>query len=126
MNSEPSLYEKIGGAEGVENLIGRFYQRIFADNELRPFFEETSVERLEKMQREFFSAAFGGPVEYSGIDLRSAHYDRGIRREHFSRYVEHLLETTKELGISESDVNEIVGRISTYAGDILGDVSESG
>lgn len=121
-----TLFEQIGGTQRVEALVGEFYKRVFSDDYLRPFFDETSREKLEAMQMEFFSAALGGPVAFSGIDLRKAHADLEIARPHFSRFVEHLLDTLRSLNIPDHHTNQIIARISTYSGDILGDVSEDG
>ncbi len=122
----PSLYDRIGGAPAVAALIDRFYEKIVADPRLAPFFAHTTLEKLRKMQREFFSAALDGPQSYSGLSLSQGHAGRGITADHFSRYVSHLLETLTEMGVSPHDIREVVDRIATYADDIIGDANEAG
>jgi len=126
MPAEPSLYERIGGQPAVDELITAFYGRVLADPALAPFFSETPIDRLQTMQREFFAAALGGPIRYSGASLVETHAGRGITTRHLARFVEHLLETLRSQGLQEEDVLEIISRINTYATEITGEVGVDG
>ena len=53
----------------VAEVVEDFYTRILADPELKPFFRNTSIDKLHSMQREFFGAALDGPFTYSGKSL---------------------------------------------------------
>jgi len=99
---------------------------VTADPELQPFFENTSMDKLRRMQREFFSAAMDGPIIYTSRPLSHVHHGRGITRHHFSLYVGHLLDTLQGRGISDQDVQDMIGRINTYANDIIGGVGSAG
>lgn len=119
-SESPTLWDRLGGAEGTDALIEAFYSRILTDSELAPFFEHASMERLRSMQREFFSAALGGPLEYSGTPLAHAHHGRGIKARHLQGFVGHLLAVLEEMKLSREDRDEIVSRIHTQADDVLG------
>lgn len=123
MVRQPTLYDRIGGEEGVAAMIESFYERVLADPELAPFFEKTPMERLRRMQCAFFSAALDGPVLYDGHSLVGAHYGRGIRPSHLGRFVQHLVETLHSLQLAEADVLEIIDRVNTYTDKITGDTS---
>jgi hemoglobin len=120
MSTTDSLYDKLGGEAGVESLVIAFYVRVMADPELAPFFRHTSVEKLHMMQREFFAMALGGPVSYSGMPLAHAHHGRGITTHHYSRFVEHLVETLEELGIDDAEAEQAIDRINSYANEVTG------
>ncbi len=123
MTSEDgTLYHQIGGREAVQQLVQAFYSRVLADEELAPFFENTSIDRLREMQAEFFAVALDGPATLSELDLAYAHAGRGIRQRHFNRFVQHLLDTLEELGVGGEQQMEIIRRISTYVNDITGEV----
>jgi len=120
------LYEEMGGAEGVDAAISDFYGRVFEDPVLRGFFEGVDVEKLIAMQREFFAAALGGPVKYSGMTLRDAHSSHSIGRQHLSRFTDHLLTTLEDRGVAKSAAVSIVSQVALYSEDILGEVAEDG
>jgi len=123
--TDSNLYERIGGVHGLSRLVGQFYARVLGDRALRPYFEGVPMDKLCRMQLEFFSAALGGPTIYSGRSLHHAHQGRRIAREHFQAFVEHLFETLKDFPLSEEQRYRVIGRINTYADDVIDNSSAS-
>jgi hemoglobin len=122
-SSESSIYERIGAEKGIAAMVDNFYERVLADPELSSYFESVPMDKQRRMQREFFSAATGGPIVYSGRPLSQVHRKLGISRREFQRFTERLIETLKETGISEQDVFDIIARVNLYADEIT---NESG
>ena len=123
---QQTLFESVGGEQVIAELIDEFYDRVLVDPELKPFFKDTSVDKLRRMQREFFSAALDGPITYTGRPLSHVHHGKGITKHHFARYVGHLIDTLRSRNITDQDVNDIISRISTYANEITGDLGSVG
>lgn len=125
-----SLYDRIGGEATLERLLAAFYTRVLGDPELRPFFADASIEKLQRMQHEFFAAAFDGPVEYSGRSLAEVHAGMGIQPRHLRLFLEHLMATLGDpasgVAIDEQDRFDIYSRISTYADEITGTTTVDG
>ncbi len=121
-----NLYDRIGGEAAVSEVIDRFYERVLADPVLASFFRESSMDKIRCMQKEFFAKALDGPQIYTGMTLSHAHAGRGITIHHFSRFAEHLLETLRELGLSQRDIRDVMARIALYADDITGGSAISG
>jgi hemoglobin len=126
LEKQQTLFERVGGEQAIAELINEFYDRVLTDPELMPFFKDTAVDKLRRMQREFFSAALDGPITYTGRPLSHVHHGRGITKHHLARYVDHLIDTLRSRDITDQDVNDIISRISTYAGEITGDVGSVG
>lgn len=122
----PTLFERVGGEAAVRNLVDAFYTRVLDDPFLAPFFAATSMERLRAMQLEFFSAALGGPVQYTGQPIAYVHHGRGINPNHLSRFLDHLLETLKDQNLNEKDVYDIISRINLYTTDLTGRTATDG
>jgi hemoglobin len=120
MEKTLTLFDRVGGEQGVKNLVRSFYDRVLRDPELAPFFEDASIERLYSMQYEFFAAALDGPVNYSGLSIHRAHFGRGIEREHFARFVNHLIDTLNSWQIDEHEIHSLISRINTYSDDVTG------
>ena len=123
---DQTLFDRLGGEETVERMVDEFYGRVTADTALQPFFEQTSMEKLRRMQREFFGAALGGPIKYSGRPLNEAHAGKGIKIGHFQRYVDHLLDTLKQFELNDREVDGIIDHVSAYITDITGETTEDG
>ncbi|MGE9270015.1 MAG: group I truncated hemoglobin [Verrucomicrobiales bacterium] len=125
-----NLFDRVGGAEGVEHLVHAFYERVLEDPELGPFFQEVPLSHLQTMQKEFFSEALGGPLYYSGRSLRQVHAGRGITKAHLRRFTQHLLDTLQaergDLELTDQDLHGIYSRIALEADRVTDDVAESG
>jgi hemoglobin len=121
-----TLYERIGGEENVKKMVTAFYQRVLSDSLISPFFENTEIEKLEKMQVAFFTIALGGDEPPKMPSLLESHRGRGIESKHLTRFTELLVETLEEVGIPENEIKEVYARISTYSNDVLGETSIDG
>lgn len=127
MTDQPeTLFESLGGAQGVAQVVAEFYQRILADEELRPFFRDAQMERLQRMQTEFLSAMIDGPVKYTGAELTEIHHGRGIEEKHFSRFVAHIADTLQEHGVAAELIDQILGRLALYSNQVTGSANVDG
>lgn len=127
MSGQQTLYERIGGAAAVDQLVDRFYGRVLADPELLPFFANTSVDQLKRMQKEFFAVALNGPVSTSDVDLARIHQGLGITRKHLTRFVNHLIaELDERSHIKPRDAMSITYQIGTYSDQIVDDAGGTG
>ncbi len=120
MEKLATLFDRVGGEQGVKNLVRAFYDRVLKDPELAPFFEDASIDRLYKMQYEFFAAALGGPVTYSGLSIHQAHFGLGIDKGDFCRFVNHLIDTLKAFQLNDQEIHTLISRVNTYADDVTG------
>lgn len=121
-NGPDTLFERVGGAAGVSEMIDAFYAEVLADSELRPFFENTSVETLKRMQQDFFAAALDGPMKTGGTDLAKIHQGLGITRRHLTLFVNHLISVLDQRdAINRRDAMDIVFRIATYSDQVIGE-----
>ena len=116
------LYERIGGEKAVRSAVVKMYDKIFADPELAPFFDDVDVEGLRRSQAAFVTMAFGGPNHYTGQNLRSAHkrlVDKGLADGHFDRVAMHLADAMRELGVAQSLIDEALAVVETTRADVL-------
>ncbi len=121
-----TLFDRLGGEATVGAAIGAFYARVLADDELRPFFEGVDLDKLERMQTEFFTVALGGPGTYAGTSLADAHRGRGIRPRHLARFTDHLVATMLERGMAPDAVEEVAQRVTLLGADVLDTTTEAG
>jgi hemoglobin len=66
--------------------------------------------------------AFGGPNQYTGRDLRTAHaklVDRGLADGHFDAIASHLGATLQELGVDEATTSEVLAVVGSFRNDVL-------
>lgn len=122
MNSS-SLYDRLGGEAAVLAAVDRFYEKVMADDLLRPFFAGLEMPAQVKKQVAFMSRAFGGPAEYQGRDLRQAHaplLKRGLGDAHFDAVARHLSDTLREMGVAQSLIEEALAIVGGTRNEVLG------
>jgi hemoglobin len=118
-SAEPTIYQAIGGETALVAVVDDFYGRVLADPELAGFFAGTNMNRLKGRQVEFFGAALGGPMSYSGASMRDAHRGRAIAQRHFDLVAGHLVASLTAAGVPDETVTQIVAAVAPLAGEIV-------
>ena len=68
-----SLYERLGGKDGITAVIDAFVASCAADGRINGKFARTDIPRLKAMLVDQVCAASGGPCTYMGRDMRTTH-----------------------------------------------------
>jgi len=117
-----SLYEKIGGEAAIMAAANLFYEKVLADPLTAPFFGGLDMEGQIRKQMAFLAWAFGGPAEYRGRDLRSAHaglIERGLGDAHFDAISRLLRATLEELGVADDLIAEALRTVNGTRSAVL-------
>jgi hemoglobin len=114
-----SLYQKLGGQPAIDAAVDAFYVKVLADARVKDFFADVSMTRQRKRQKEFLSAALGGPVPWTGKDMRTAHADLTLTEDHFKAIAENLVATLKDLKISQDLIDQVIAVVATTKDDVL-------
>ncbi|WP_019499141.1 group I truncated hemoglobin [Pseudanabaena sp. PCC 6802] len=100
-----TLFDKLGGVAAVDLAVDKFYERVLQDDRIKHFFANVDMTKQRQHQKDFLTYAFGGTDKYNGRYMREAHEalveQHGLSGEHFDAVAEDLMETLKELGVSE-------------------------
>jgi hemoglobin len=101
--SPPTLLDWMGGAEKLEQLMERFYQRVAADPLLAPIFASMSPQHVEHVSA-FIAEVFGGPKTYSEQlgghhAMIRKHLGRALTEQQRQRWMNLLLECADEVGV---------------------------
>ncbi|MEH6591155.1 MAG: group 1 truncated hemoglobin [Halioglobus sp.] len=114
-----TLYERLGGEAAVDSAVDIFYDKVVADERISSYFENMDMVAQAIKQKNFLTMVFGGPNNYQGKDMRSAHSHLGLNQEHFDAVVENLSSTLKELGAADSDITEVAAIANSVVDDVL-------
>lgn len=105
---EKSLYHRLGGKAALDAAVDKFYVKVLADKRINGFFEEVNMKSQHRKQKEFLSAAFGGPIPWKGKDMRSAHESLDLKEEHFNAVAENLQQTLEEMKVPKELIAEVM------------------
>jgi hemoglobin len=122
-DTDKSLFEKIGGAAAVDAAVDIFYRKVLADDRISSFFEGVDMSRQAAKQKAFLTMAFGGPHNYSGLDMRRGHAHlvaKGLNDSHFDAVMENLAATMHELKVPDALIAQAAAIAESTRNDVLG------
>ncbi len=121
--AEKSLYDQLGGEAAIDAAVDIFYRRVLSDAYVKVFFEGTDMVKQAAKQKAFLTMVFGGPNNYTGLDMREGHKHMvekmGLNDSHFEHILAHLRSTLAELGVGEEKVAEIIAIADSVREDVL-------
>jgi hemoglobin len=114
-----SVYDEIGGREAVDAVVSDFYDRVLADEQLASFFKGFDMAELHTHQVQFISSVAGGPVSYTGSEMREAHAHLDIEKEDFDAVAAYLDGALRENGVRDENVDAIMTEVAALEDPIL-------
>lgn len=115
-----AMYQQIGGEAGLKKVVDHFYERLWADPELTPYFNGIDGEQLKKHQAMFLTFVLGGGAnEWAGVSLGSAHAHLKITDDAFTKVAWHLTMTLDELDVNRSLSGIINGFVEGVRGQVV-------
>src|ERR1700690_2612517 len=117
------LYEEIGGAAAVDAAVDIFYRKVLKDQRISRFFTGVDMGKQAAKQKAFLTMAFGGPNNYTGLDMRKGHahlVKQGLNDSHFAAVVEDFGATLKELKVPDHLIAKVAAVAETTRNDVLG------
>lgn len=123
VETNTSLFDRIGGEAAVNAAVDIFYRKVLEDHRINRFFDNADMDKQSAKQKAFLTMAFGGPNNYSGTDMRTAHarfVTMGLNDDHFNAVMEDLTATLVELNVPAELIAEVAAIAETTRADVLG------
>jgi hemoglobin len=103
MPGNPTLFEWLGGAGRLQQLVDVFYRRVAEDDLLAPVFRNMSPEHARHVAA-FIAEVFGGPKTYSEAHgghpaMIRKHLGRALTEAQRRRWMDLLLSCADEVGV---------------------------
>jgi hemoglobin len=112
-DAEKSLYDRLGGKPAVQAVAGDLIDRILLDRRVNPWFAhaasspENTLAYKAKLT-DFLCQSAGGPCQYSGRDMVSAHKGRGVTVDAFNAVVEDLLAALAKFKVPQKEQDDLL------------------
>jgi hemoglobin len=119
MSENDTVFDRLGGHEAIKSVVTDFYDRVLNDERVIHHFEDSNTTELRAHQVQFISAVTGGPVEYSGEDMREAHRGMGITDTEFDVVAAHLDTALAENGAPDADREQVLEAVEELRPEIV-------
>ena len=109
-----SLYDRLGGRAAIVAVVDEFVANCAADTRINKFFAATAADknRLATFKTNLVDQvceASGGPCNYKGKDMKSAHAGMGISNADFNALVEDLTKALDKFKVGKADQDQLLG-----------------
>ena len=119
---EKSLYDRLGGYNGIAKVVDEFLGRLVTDKQFEKFFVGHSTDSKKQIRQHIldqFCAATGGPCVYTGRDMKTSHSGLGITNAEWDAAAKHLVASLDKYKVPEREKNEVLAFVTTLKKDIV-------
>ena len=120
--SEKTLYERLGGYDALSAVANDLLPRLQADSRLGRFWDhrgEDGVAREKQLLVDFLCSNAGGPVYYTGRDMKTSHRGMRISASDWAAFIEHLNATLDVFQVPQRERDDVVAFIQSTQPDIV-------
>ena len=117
-----TLYERLGGYDAISAVVSDLLPRLRQDSGLGHFWQrraEDSLKRSKQHLIDFLCSSAGGPVYYSGRDMKTSHQGMGISDADWAVFMRHLHATLDAFKIPKTERGELVAFVETTKADMV-------
>lgn len=114
-----TLYQKLGGEAAISAVVDKFYEFMLADTEIRHFFVTTDMNKQRCRQKQFITLVTGGPHNYEGADMKTAHCKLKVSKQHFDVSWKHLHSAVLHFKVPLDLIEELKAIFYSVEGDVV-------
>ena len=119
------LWERLGGEKAVAAVVKDFVATTAANPKVnftrngkyKP--DAKGVERIEKTLVELISETTGGPLKYSGKNMKELHAGMKITEAEFGAMAEDLVATLQKYKVPKAEIDELIKIVASTKPDIV-------
>jgi hemoglobin len=120
--NQKSLYERLGGYDGITVFVNDLLPRLKKDPQLGRFWRnrgDDGVAREKQLLIDYLCSSAGGPMYYTGRDMKTSHKGMRISEDDWSIFLKHAGATMEALQVSKLECDEVVAFVLSLKEDIV-------
>jgi hemoglobin len=120
-----SLWNRLGGQTGVTKIIDDFTERAAANPNVdfsrggRNKLSEADITHFKQEMVDFVSSVAGGPLPYTGKNMKKVHKDMKITNAQFDAAADDLKKAMMANNVKLADINALLDLVETTRKDIV-------
>ncbi len=122
MAQTKSLYERLGGYDAITAVANNLLPRLQADARLGRFWQnrgDDGIAREKQLLIDFLSHSAGGPMYYTGRDMKLSHKGMKISEADWASFLAHVHATLDHFKLPPAERGEVLGFIDSLKKDIV-------
>ena len=118
----PSLYQRLGGYDGIVAATDDLLARLQADPRIMDYWKGSSLEvrrRGRQLVVDFMTEAAGGPAYYVGRDMKKAHEGMQIGEEDWVIFMEHAEAMLDHFSTPARERGEVLSFLASLKDEVV-------
>jgi len=120
--SQESLYQRLGSYDGIAAFASELLRRARADSQLGRFWEhrgDDGIARELQLLVNYLCANTGGPMVYTGRNMKISHAGMRISESDWGLLMEHASDTMQTLKVPQDERDEVGAFVLSLKEDIV-------
>ena len=120
--SDKTLYDRLGGYDGITGFVNNLLPRLQSDSQLGRFWQnrgEDGIAREKQLLIDYLCSNAGGPVYYTGRDMKSSHKGMKISENDWSIFLGHAGDTMSALAVPKQECDDVVAFVLSLKDDLV-------
>lgn len=116
----PSLYQRLGGKEAINMVVKDLLANGMADPRLNPRLSKMDGARCERQLTDLLCQSTGGPCQYKGRDMKTAHTGAKVTETEWQGFADSLMKTFDRFNVPARERNDLLQMLLPMKADIVG------
>jgi hemoglobin len=120
--SNKTLYERLGGYDAIRATSEDLSGRLMSDSRLRRFWDNRGADGIKREKQlviDFLCSIAGGPMYYTGRDMKISHQGMKISEDDWAAFLGHLNATLDAFNVPPTERSEVVAFMQSLKADIV-------
>ncbi|AOW10466.1 group I truncated hemoglobin [Flavobacterium gilvum] len=122
---QTSLYERLGGTDGITTIAEEVIDAHMVNPSIKARFLplKDNPEHLAEVRKhviEFFIMGSGGPQQYSGKDMHSAHIGMNINQGEYMSVIDDVMSVLDKNNIDEQSKKDVLAILYSLKDQMIG------
>lgn len=117
--SEASLYDRLGGGDKLKNITADIWSNHNSNPKIKNRYVKSDGDKVKQLVWEFFCAGIGGPQEYTGQDMLTAHTGMNISDTEFNAVCDDVLAALNKNNVGQKEKDEVLCILYSMKNDIV-------
>ena len=120
--TETTLYQRLGGYDAISAVANDLLPRLQADPLLARFWlhrGDDGIQREKQLLIDFLCSSAGGPLYYTGRDMKVTHKGMKISESDWSAFIGHVNATLDAFKVPQAERDDVIAFVQSTKSDIV-------
>ena len=120
--NDSTLYDRLGGYEGITAFVDDLLPRLRSDAQMGRFWQnrgDDGIAREKQLLIDYLCSNAGGPVYYTGRDMKSSHQGMKISESDWEIFLGHAAATMQALQVPQQACDDVVAFVLSLKDDLV-------